>query len=302
MIVYFKKVSNLIMILGGVLGGIAAWFYLHGELLSTEHPTNVFIFALWIFAGVILFRVIASVYATRKLKKLQAELYKDCKPQEFLDHFEALNAGIPHNLAEYAHGQNNISFAREALGDFDGAMDAIKDLKPQELRIHALTTTALIVNQKANLQILRKDFEAASFQIEDLYRIKEVAEKRAKMLADNLGQVIRLQEARIAAAKGDENTDIAYLEEEEKLSTNLIHKKEIALELAEYYLRTGQKENGVKKLEAVLENERGLYPETRARELLEDPEKYYVYQEVVRDDTGKEIGQQDADGFVVIRE
>lgn len=302
MIVYFKKVSNLIMIFGGVLGGIAAWFYLHGELLSTEHPTNVFIFALWIFAGIILFRVVASVYATHKLKELQAELYKDCNPQGFLEHFEALNAGIPHNLAEYAHGQNNISFAREALGDFDGAMDAIKDLKPQELRIHSLTTTALIVNQKANLQILRKDFEAALFQIEDLYRIKEVAEKRAKMLANNLGQVIRLQEARIAAAKGVENTDIAYLEEEEKLSTNLIHKKEIALELAEYYLRMGQKEDGLKKLKEILENEKGLYSETRARELLEHPEKYYVYQEVVRDDSGKEIGHQDADGFVVIRE
>ena len=160
----------------------------------------------------------------------------------------------------------------------------------------------MVVNQKANLWILRKDFLAAQDQIDDLKHLSELAHKRAKMLETNLNAQIRLHEARIAAAKGDANADIDYLKEEIDLSTNQIHKKEMQLELAEYYLRTGKKDEGIKTLREILENPISLYTEKRARELLENPDGYYRYTETVSNETGNTIGQKDADGFVVIRE
>lgn len=294
MIVYYKWMANLLMVIGAVLGAVMGWIHFGGNILNSENKTAVFVFALFIFAGIIVFRFIGAIVAGKKLKKVQGILFSEADPKHFLEIFEPVNKKVPHDLAEYANGQNWISYAREALGDFDGAFDAIKDLKPNEQKIHALTTSALIVNQKANLQILKKDFEAASFQIEDLKHLKELADKRAKMLAGNLEQQIKVHEARIAAAKGTADADIKYLEEEIQYATNVIYRKEIQLEVAEYYLRKGNMDNvsyrkAMDILEDMVKERKGLYTETRADELIKNPEKLYKYEE-------------DNDGFVVIRE
>lgn len=302
MIVYYKRMANAIMLLGAVLGGVLGLIYFHGQILNNTDKTTVFVWALWIFAGVIIGRLLAAMLANKRLQAVQKQLYTDADPAGFLQNFEAVNARVPKNLAEYANGQHWVSFAKEALGDFEGAWDAVKDLKPDELRIHALTSSALIVNQKANLQILRGDLEAASFQIEDLKKLKLVSEKRAARLAENLAQQIRVHEARIAAAEGRADADIPYLEEEIQYAGNVIYRKEMQLTLAEYALRTGDQEKARAYLHDIIADRKGLYTEKRADELLAHPEAYTKYTKAILDAQGEKIGEEDSDGFVVIRE
>ena len=302
MIVYYKRMANAIMLLGAVLGGVLGLIYFHGQILNNPDKTTVFVWALWVFAGVIIGRLLAAMLANKRLQAVQKQLYTDADPAGFLQNFEAVNARVPKNLAEYANGQHWISFAKEALGDFEGAWDAVKDLKPDELRIHALTSSALIVNQKANLQILRGDLEAASFQIEDLKKLKLVSEKRAARLAENLAQQIRVHEARIAAAEGRADADIPYLEEEIQYAGNVIYRKEMQLTLAEYALRTGDQEKARAYLHDIIADRKGLYTEKRADELLAHPEAYTRYTKAILDAQGEKIGEEDSDGFVVIRE
>ena len=302
MIVYYKRMANAIMLLGAVLGGVLGLIYFHGQILNNPDKTAVFVWALWVFAGVIVGRLLAAMLANKRLQAVQKQLYTDADPAGFLQNFEAVNARVPKNLAEYANGQHWVSFAKEALGDFEGAWDAVKDLKPDELRIHALTSSALIVNQKANLQILRGDLEAASFQIEDLKKLKLVSEKRAARLAENLAQQIRVHEARIAAAEGRADADIPYLEEEIQYAGNIIYRKEMQLTLAEYALRTGDQEKARAYLHDIIADRKGLYTEKRADELLAHPEAYTKYTKTILDAQGEKIGEEDSDGFVVIRE
>lgn len=302
MIVYYKRMANAIMLLGAVLGGVLGLIYFHGQILNNTDKTTVFVWALWIFAGVIAGRLLAAMLANKRLQAVQKQLYTDADPAGFLQNFEEVNARVPKNLAEYANGQHWVSFAKEALGDFEGAWDAVKDLKPDELRIHALTSSALIVNQKANLQILRGDLEAASFQIEDLKKLKLVSEKRAARLAENLAQQIRVHEARIAAAEGRADADIPYLEEEIQYAGNVIYRKEMQLTLAEYALRTGDQEKARAYLHDIIADRKGLYTEKRADELLAHPEAYTKYTKTILDAQGEKIGEEDSDGFVVIRE
>lgn len=302
MIVYYKRMANAIMLLSAVLGGVLGLIYFHGQILNNPDKTTVFVWALWIFAGVIAGRLLAAMLANKRLQAVQKQLYTDADPAGFLQNFEAVNARVPKNLAEYANGQHWVSFAKEALGDFEGAWDAVKDLKPDELRIHALTSSALIVNQKANLQILRGDLEAASFQIEDLKKLKLVSEKRAARLAENLAQQIRVHEARIAAAEGRADADIPYLEEEIQYAGNVIYRKEMQLTLAEYALRTGDQEKARAYLHDIIADRKGLYTEKRADELLAHPEAYTKYTKAILDAQGEKIGEEDSDGFVVIRE
>ena len=302
MIVYYKRMANAIMLLGAVLGGVLGLIYFHGQILNNPDKTTVFVWALWVFAGVIIGRLLAAMLANKRLQAVQKQLYTDADPAGFLQNFEEVNARVPKNLAEYANGQHWVSFAKEALGDFEGAWDAVKDLKPDELRIHALTSSALIVNQKANLQILRGDLEAASFQIEDLKKLKLVSEKRAARLAENLAQQIRVHEARIAAAEGRADADIPYLEEEIQYAGNVIYRKEMQLTLAEYALRTGDQEKARAYLHDIIADRKGLYTEKRADELLAHPEAYTKYTKAILDEQGEKIGEEDSDGFVVIRE
>lgn len=302
MIVYYKRMANAIMLLGAVLGGVLGLIYFHGQILNNTDKTTVFVWALWIFAGVIAGRLLAAMLANKRLQAVQKQLYTDADPAGFLQNFEEVNARVPKNLAEYANGQHWVSFAKEALGDFEGAWGAVKDLKPDELRIHALTSSALIVNQKANLQILRGDLEAASFQIEDLKKLKLVSEKRAARLAENLAQQIRVHEARIAAAEGRADADIPYLEEEIQYAGNVIYRKEMQLTLAEYALRTGDQEKARAYLHDIIADRKGLYTEKRADELLAHPEAYTKYTKAILDAQGEKIGEEDSDGFVVIRE
>ena len=98
------------------------------------------------------------------------------------------------------------------------------------------------------------------------------------------------------------DADIPYLEEEVQYAGNAIYRKEMQLELAEYALRIGDQEKANAYLEAIIADRKGLYTEKRADELLAHPEAYTKYTKAFRDEHGEKIGEEDSDGFVVIRE
>ena len=61
MIVYYKRMANAIMLLGAVLGGVFGLIYFHGQILNNPDKTAVFVWALWVFAGVIVGRLLAAL-------------------------------------------------------------------------------------------------------------------------------------------------------------------------------------------------------------------------------------------------
>ncbi len=67
---------------------------------------------------------------------------------------------------------------------------------------------------------------------------------------------------------GSAGTDTGYLEEEINASTNLIHKKEMQLELARFLMGQGEQDHARQILEDILKDRRGLHSEKIAQELL----------------------------------
>ena len=96
-----------------------------------------------------------------------------------------------------------------------------------------------------------------------------------------------MHEARIAAAEGRLDADIPYLEEEVQYAGNAIYRKEMQLTLAEYALRTGDQEKARAYLHDIIADRK---------------EAYTKYTKAILDAQGEKIGEEDSDGFVVIRE
>lgn len=71
MIVYYKRMANAIMLLGAVLGGVFGLIYFHGQILNNPDKTAVFVWALWVFAGVIVGRLLAAMLANKRLQAVQ---------------------------------------------------------------------------------------------------------------------------------------------------------------------------------------------------------------------------------------
>ena len=99
MIVYYKRMANAIMLLGAVLGGVFGLIYFPGRILNNPDKTAVFVWALWVFTGVIVGRLLAAMLANKRLQAVQKQLYTDTDPAGFLQNFEAVNARVPKNLA-----------------------------------------------------------------------------------------------------------------------------------------------------------------------------------------------------------
>lgn len=268
MVVYFRKMNNLFMLLGGIAGAALGFCALKGKILVSGDISRIFFFVIFLIAGVVAGRAAAAFTANKRLRDIYAVLYRDCDPARFIVQFGPLLETVPKNMAEYMDGCCRLSFAHEALGEFEGAYAMISDLKPEELRLHALTTTSLLTNQKTNLRVLMGDAEGARALMDDLTALKESASKRAATLAQNLGECIRLHSTRLDAMAGSADTDTGYLEEEINAATNLIHKKEMQLELARFLMGQGEQDRARQILEDILKDRRGLHSEKLAQELL----------------------------------
>lgn len=267
MVAYFRKMNTLFMVLGAAAGAAIGFLLSGGKILGGD-MIRIFLFAMCIAAGVIIGRTVSAFTANRRLQSTYLILYRDQDPKRFIDVFSPLLESVPKDLAEYMNGCQHLSFAYEALGEFDKAYQVISGLKPEDLRLHALTTTALITNQKANLRILTGDEEGARAFISDLEALRRSASKRASTLARNLGDCIHLHMTRLDAMQGSPDTDVAYLREEIEKSTNPIHRKEMQLELAEFMNRQGETGEAHTLLEDIASSEHGLYSENRAKQLL----------------------------------
>jgi hypothetical protein len=268
MVAYFRRMNILLMVLGGAAGAAFGFLALKGQILNRQNMAGIFIFALFIAAGIVAGRLLSARLSARRLRAIYSILYKENDPRRFISVFGPLLEGVPRNLAEYMDGCCHLSFAYQALGDLDSAWKAVEGLRPGDLKLHALTVTSRIVSQKAGLALLQKDAEKAGSFLKDLELLRNAAEKRAPMLAGNLKECIRLQKARTDALKLLPETDTAYLEEEIRVSANVIHRKEIQLELAAFFMERGEAEKARPLLEDLLSTEYSLASEEKARILL----------------------------------
>ncbi len=268
MVVYFRKMNTLFMILGIVIAAAIGLVIFQGRILVSNDIPRLFYFVLLLVAGLVCGRVAAAYIANSRLRNLYAILYQNNDPKGFIDAFEPLLRKVPKELAEYMDGCCHLSFAHEALGEFDQADAVIRDLKPEDLKLHALPVAARITNQKANLRILSNDPEEAKKMINDLDMLRQASEKRAPMLAQNLAECIKLHTARLNALQNSAETDTAYLADEIANATNEIHKKEIQLELAQFFLLQGRTEEAKELLDELLASAHSLYAEKKAGEIL----------------------------------
>ena len=272
MAIYFKKTTYLYMFLGGLAGALIGILLFQGQVITGGSPARLCAFAMMVFLGIIAGRILAIRKASKKLNEVYRKLYTDGDPDAFITAFEPMLEAVPNDHAEYIDGACRMSFAYEAKGEFDQAKNMIKDLDPYALQLHALPSAALLANQTASLALLEGDIETAENELNGLKELKEAASKRAKSLASNIDQCIKLIDTRINALQGSEETDEAYLKEEIELSTNPIHKKEIQLELAKYLLKRERREEAVEILENITAGSKGLWSETQASSLLETDE------------------------------
>ena len=83
MIVYYKRMANAIMLLGAVLGGVFGLIYFHGRILNNPDKTAVFVWALWVFTGVIAGRLLAAMLAEYEIDESTAAADLDALLEQF---------------------------------------------------------------------------------------------------------------------------------------------------------------------------------------------------------------------------
>ena len=236
--------------------------------LSSGFP-RAFLIAMVIFVGAVAGRIIASVWAGKKISSITSLLYQKADPEDFIQKFNPILEHTPSNTIEYVDGTIKMAYACEALGRFDEGLKLLEKLKPGELHLHALAGTALTENQKLRLYLLKEDTEAARTQIDTLQGLWETATGRAPSLASNVKECIRLAENWLNALTG-QPVDQAYLEEEIKLAGNDIHRSEMQLLLAKAMIFENKTQEAKHLLSEAKRTGKGLYAETAAEELLGD--------------------------------
>lgn len=235
MVAYFKLQNNLLMALGAAIGALIA---LLGMKADQVFFLRLFSFMMYILGGAVLGRLVSAVWATKRLRTLNDLLYNRCDPAAFLEKFEPLAKRVPDNLAEKMDAQTKIAFAREALGQMDEGLDALKGLKPEELKLHSLQCTALVANQTLRLLLLKEDAAAAESKLKELEDIQKTAATRAPTLGKQLAECVRLGRNWLNVLQ-NKDCDLDYLREEIALSQNRIHKSEMQLLLGKALMNCG---------------------------------------------------------------
>lgn len=236
MVAYFKLQNNLFMAAGAALGLILAAASYQGVLAPLAGYTSVFIIGLFAFVGVILGRVLASVWANRRLIRLRGLLYSEGDPQSFLDQFGPLVTKVPTGTIEYVDGIHHLAYAWEALGQYDKALELLSRVHPETLKLHALVGCATVENQKLRLYLLKKETESAKAQLKSLKELQNTAAARAPSVGANLKECIRLAEIWLRTLDEKprfEPEDRTYIEEEISLAKNQFHREEMEQLLAQ---------------------------------------------------------------------
>lgn len=267
MVAYFRQ-QNALWISGGAFAGLAVGLLTYGKLQAGYG--DIFFASLMIFAGVVAGRILSSVWANYKLSRITAVLYRECKPEEFMDIFSPVVQRTPRGTAEYIDGRNKLAYACEAMGDFRRGLEFLEGLEESaKPHLHALSCQALTINQRLKLQLLMEDQEGAKESKKQLEDLRETAQRRVPLLASNLTQCLRLAEIWLAVWQGTP-ADEEYLAAEILLAKNRIHKSEMQLLMARALLNRGDEKGARKKLEEASETGKGLYAGRKSQQLLKD--------------------------------
>lgn len=223
------------MAAGAAIGLLAALLGLGGIIGAQVIYVRLFLVVLCVLAGVVLGRLAAAVWATKKMRSLNDLLYRRCEPTVFLEKFIPIAKKVPVQAAEHVDAQTKIAFAYEALGEMDLGLEALAAISLGDLKLHVLQCTALQTNQSMRLYLLKEDTEAAAEKLKELRELQQTAAVRAPTLGKQLSECVRLGENWLHILL-DEDCDLDYIREEIRLSQNSIHKSEMQLLLG-YALR-----------------------------------------------------------------
>lgn len=270
MVVYFRKQNNLFMLLGGALGLIAA--VLTQGSLDVPGYIKMFFLLLPVMLGIVIGRIAAGFWANRRLRQLQAILYEQVRPEEFLNTFGPIVEKTPRETIAYVDGCVKLAYAYEALGRFEEAMACLTPLQPEKLKNHRLGGTALTFNAKMRLLLLQEKTDEAAACLESLRAIADTAMDRAPALGRNTRECVWLYENWLSVLRG-QPADEEYLAEEVRLAKNRIHQSEIQLVLAQAAGNRGDAAQCRKLLTDAQASGSGLYAARRAGEWLSDMEQ-----------------------------
>lgn len=267
MVAYFKRQNNLFMLAGALLGLLAAWLARNGVIKDAGFA-KPFMIALIVIIGIVAGRIFASLWASRKLKALNALLYGKAQPEEFIRRFSPIVERTPKETVEYVDGCCKLAYAYEALGEFEKGLNALKGLKPEQLKLHSLAGTALVTNQRARLYLMTEDTENVKPELTKLAGLESEAAMRAPSLAAGLKDCVKLCQTWLSFLEGGA-LDCDYIKEEISLAKNLIHKNEMRLLLAKAELAAQDTAAAKVLLNEIRGSGTGLYSQGQAEILLQ---------------------------------
>ena len=229
------------MFTGLLLGLFAAYLSYRSFLYSQSAVIRVSFVAMLALIGILFGRIVAFRLAARKLAALTAILYTQCDPQAFIEVFEPILRKTPTDNIAYFDGEVKLSFAYEALGNFDRALEILVSANPSLLKMHSLHARAMTANQRLRVCLLQADVEGSEEALEALSGIEEEAASRARMLASQLHACTELARIWLSFLKG-EDVDSDYVRDEAELSKNSIYRAEMELLCGDILNKKGKAE------------------------------------------------------------
>lgn len=269
MVAYFKWQNNLFMVGGFLAGALISLLCWNTVLAGETNPfTQVSFVLLLCLLGIVLGRLASAKWCNSRLTAISNKLYRDCDPEGFLKDFAPLAARVPRDNVVHADAQVKISFAHEAMGEFQKGLDDLEEVRAEELKLHSLQAKAITENQRMRLYLLLEDLPMAGLQLEELEELEQYAGQNAKMLGEQLHACNVLSRNWYHFLTGDD-VDLAYLREEADLAKNDIYRAEMELLVGRVLLQQGNRGEAETALRKAAETGKTLYPGREARRLLE---------------------------------
>ena len=269
MVAYFRKQTWLFM-LGGFAAAMVVAAICWQTILAGEKMATRLIFILMLgLIGAVAGRVQAAKYANRRLEALSARLYRDCDPQGFLQAFEPIAAATSPDNVVFADAQTKISYAYEALGDFDKALAALEPVKPERMKRHSLQVSAILQNHRTRVLLMKEDIPAAEASLREMEALEEKANAQVKALGNQLHACNALARSWLTFLKG-ETPDAECLMKEAELAKNDIYRAEMELLLGRISAAAGDAEQARAYYAQAAARGHELYAGSQARARLDD--------------------------------
>ncbi len=228
MVAYFRKQTWLFMLGGFAVAMVVSAISWRTILVGEQMFTRLAFILMLALLGVVIGRIQAAKWANKRLEALSAKLYRDRDPEGFLREFEPIAAATPRDNVVFADAQTKVSYAYEALGEFDKALDALAPVKPETMKMHSLHASAILLNHRTRVLLMKEDIPGAEASLREMKALETDANARAKMLGEQLHACNELAGNWLKFLKG-EPADAAYLKEEADLAKNDIYRAEMEL-------------------------------------------------------------------------